>query len=225
GGASLGRDIVDAATSPGGLAIGACFGFYASSWYALVAFLPTLQVERLGFAPAAAAVVTAGVILINVVGSLAAGWLLHRSWRRVTILLSTAAFMAVAACGVFLDILSPALRLTTAFVFSAVSSAIPGALFAAVPVHAPRPGLVSATNGVLIQGSNIGSLLGPPIVAALVSAGGWSWALLYVVPALCCAAIAAWLLHRVEASARQADMRQSPTSDRFSGGDSPVGPA
>jgi MFS family permease len=195
---SLGRDIVDAMASPGALAIGACFGFYASSWYALIAFLPTLQVEQLGFSPASAAAVAAGVILINVTGSLAAGALLRRGRSRATILIVTAVLMAVTATGVFLDLLPPALRLATAFVFSAVSSAIPGALFAAVPVHAPRPGLIGATNGVLMQGSNIGSLLGPPIVAALVSAGGWTWALLYVVPALACAGVAAWLLHRVE---------------------------
>jgi hypothetical protein len=85
-----------------------------------------------------------------------------------------------------------------AFIFSAIASAIPGALFAAVPVHARRPALVGATTGVLMQGSNVGSLLGPPIVAALVSTGGWSWALYYTTPALACAALSAWILHGAE---------------------------
>jgi MFS family permease len=204
---SLGRDLRDAAFSPGALAIGACFGCYASSWLALVGFLPTLQVERLGFDPAVAAATTAGVITINVIGSIAAGWLLHRGWRRLTILVATALVMALTAAGVFLELLPPLLRLATAFVFSAVSSAIPGALFAAVPVHAPRPALIGATTGVLMQGSNIGLLLGPPIVAALVSAGGWSWALLFTTPALAGAALAAWVLHRAE---QRLGHRQSP---------------
>lgn len=195
---SLGRDIIDVTASKGALAIGACFGFYASSWFALIGFLPTLQVEGLGFEPALAAAVTAGVITVNVTGSIVAGWLLQRGWRRLTILVATAFIMALTAAGVFLDVLPPALRLATAFVFSAVSSAIPGALFAAVPVHAPRPALVGATTGVLMQGSNIGALLGPPLVAALVSLGGWSWALLYTTPALACAALAAWMLDRAE---------------------------
>jgi len=197
-GRSLGRDLRDAATAPGALAIGACFGFYASSWLALVGFLPTLQVEQLGFSPAVAAATTAGVITVNVLGSIAAGWLLHQGWRRLTILIVTALAMAATAAGVFLEWLPPLLRLVTAFVFSAISSAIPGALFAAVPVHAPRPALVGATMGVLMQGSNAGLLIGPPIVAALVSTGGWSWALFYILPALGCSALAAWLLHRAE---------------------------
>lgn len=197
-GRSLGRDMRDAATSPGALAIGACFGFYASSWLALVGFLPTLQVEQLGFSPPVAAATTAGVITVNVLGSIVAGWLLHQGWRRLTILIVTALAMAMTAAGVFLDWLPPLLRLVTAFVFSAVASAIPGALFAAVPVHAPRPALVGATMGMLMQGSNAGLLFGPPIVAALVSSGGWSWALFYILPALGCSALAAWLLHRAE---------------------------
>jgi MFS family permease len=198
GGRSLGRDMLDAASSRGALAIGVCFGLYASSWFAVIGFLPTLQVERLGLDPAIAAAVAAGVIFINVCGSIAAGWLLKRGWQRVTIVVATAALMALTAAGVFLDVLPPVLRLVTAFVFSAVASGIPGALFAAVPVHAPRPDLVGATTGVLMQGSNIGALLGPPVVAALVAAGDWSWALLYTTPALACAALAGWGLHRAE---------------------------
>jgi MFS family permease len=195
---SLGRDMIDAAASPGALAIGACFGCYAASWFAMIGFLPTLQVERLGFDPAVAAAISAGVILVNVLGSIAAGWLLQHGWQRVTILGLTAAVMALTAAGVFLDLLPPVLRLATAFLFSTVASAIPGALFAAVPVHAPRPALVGATTGVLMQGSNIGSLLGPPVVAILVSAGGWSWALFFTTPALAGAVLAAWVLHGVE---------------------------
>jgi MFS family permease len=195
---SLGRDIVDATTSTGALAIAVCFGCYASSWFSLIGFLPTLQVERLGFEPALAAAITAGVITVNVSGSIVAGHLLQRGWPRLTILVATSGIMGLTAAGVFLDVLPPALRLATAFVFSAIASAIPGALFAAVPVHAPRPALIGATNGVLMQGSNIGALLGPPVVAALVVAGGWSWALLYTTPALAGAAIAAWILDRAE---------------------------
>lgn len=195
---SLGRDMRDAATGRGALAIGACFGCYASAWFALIAFLPTLQVESLQLAPAIAAAITAGVILVNVIGSIAAGWLLRRDWQRFTILAATAGLMALTAAGVFLDLLPAVVRLALAFVFSAVASAIPGALFAAVPVHAPRPDLVGATTGVLMQGSNVGALLGPPIVAALVSAGGWSWALFLIVPALTGAVAAAGWLHRAE---------------------------
>lgn len=195
---ALWRDAGTTVTSAGPLAIGICFALYSSSWFALIGFLPTLQVETLGFSIPLAAGIGAGVIAINVCGSVAAGLLLQRGVPRLAVLAGTALIMAGTALLVFQDWLPPLARLAMAFVFSATASAIPGALFAAIPVHAPRPDLVGATNGVLMQCSNLGALIGPPAVAALVSAGGWSWAALYTTPALLAAIIPAWVLHRRE---------------------------
>ena len=198
-GRSLWRDAATTVRSPGSLAIGICFALYSSSWFALTGFLPTLEVETLGFSIPLAAGIGAGVIAINVCGSVAAGLLLQRGVPRFAILVGTALLMAATAALVFFDWLPPAARLAMAFAFSAVASAIPGALFAAIPVHAPRPDLIGATNGVLMQCSNLGALIGPPAVAALVSTGGWSWAALYTTPALLLSIAAAWILHRREA--------------------------
>lgn len=197
-GRSLTRDMLETLRVPGPALIGLCFGCYAGGWYAVIAFLPTLQIERLGFPPSLAALTTAGVILINVVGSLVAGWLLQRGWRRSAVIAVTAALMAATAAGILLDAVPDVARLGCAFAFSMVASAIPGALFGAIPVHAPRPGLIGATTGALMQGSNIGSLTGPPIVAALVSSGGWASALWYTTPALALAAVAGFALQRRE---------------------------
>jgi MFS family permease len=199
-GRSLWRDVTATVGSAGPLAIGICFGLYSGSWFALIGFLPTLQVETLGFSIPLAAGIGAGVIAINVCGSVAAGLLLHRGVPRFSILVGTALIMATTAALVFLDWLPPAARLTMAFVFSAAASGIPGALFAAIAVHAPRPDLIGATNGVLMQCSNLGALIGPPAVAALVASGGWSWAALYTTPALLASIVAAWVLHRREAT-------------------------
>lgn len=197
-GRSLWRDAGTTIRSPGPLAIGICFALYSSSWFALTGFLPTLQVETLGFSIPLAAGIGAGVIAINVFGSVAAGLLLQRGVPRFAILTGTALIMAGTALLVFFDWLPPMGRLAMAFAFSAVASAIPGALFAAIPVHAPRPDLIGATNGVLMQFSNLGALVGPPAVAALVSSGGWSWATIYTTPALLGSILAAWVLHRRE---------------------------
>ena len=63
--------------------------------------------------------------------------------------------------------------LLLAGLYSAVIGLVPGALFTALPVHAPRPELVGASTGLLMQGSNIGGLIGPPVTGALVASGGW----------------------------------------------------
>ncbi|MFX8723738.1 hypothetical protein ABTM71_19935, partial [Acinetobacter baumannii] len=68
----------------------------------------------------------------------------------------------------------PTLRLVLACLFSAIGGIIPGAIFAAVPRHSPGPALMGAVNGLVVQGSNLGVLLGPPVLALMVKlTGGW----------------------------------------------------
>ena len=80
-------------------------------------------------------------------------------------------------------------------VYSAVIGVVPGCLFTAIPVHAPRPQLVGAATGPLMQVSNLGALLGPPITAVLVSTGGWPAAAWLTSVALGIAAVAGLFLH------------------------------
>ena len=171
-------EMAQVSSSGGPLAIALCFGAYSCCWYTIVGFLPTLQIERLGLSTGAAAIVAALVTIVNVGGNLLAGWLLLRGVARGTIIVTAALSMAVCAAGIFLDGVPDALRLVLAGLYSALIGAVPAALFAAVPVHAGRPRLVGATTGLLMQGSNVGALLGPPVTAALVSTDGWpaaSW--------------------------------------------------
>ena len=87
------------------------------------------------------------------------------------------------------------MRLVLAGVYSAVIGVIPGALFTAIPVHAPRPLLAGETAGLLMQGSSVGSLLWPPITGALVASGGWPAAAWLTSTALGIAAAAGLFLH------------------------------
>ncbi len=163
----------EVATSGGPLAIALCFGAYSCCWFAVVGFLPTLQIERLHFSTSTAAIVTALVTVVNVGGNLGGGWLLQRGVPRVVVIVGAALSMALCAAGIFVDGLPDLARLLLAGAYSGVIGAVPAALFTGISLHAGRPKLVGAATGLLMQGSNIGALLGPPITAALVSAGGW----------------------------------------------------
>jgi MFS family permease len=188
-------EMAEVATSGGPLAIAICFGAYSCCWFAVVGFLPTLQVERLHFAPQTAAIVTTIVTLVNIVGNLAAGWLLQRRVPRVVIIVGASLSMAICASAIFIDGVPDLARLVLAGVYSAVIGVLPGCLFTAIPLHAPRPQLVGAATGLLMQVSNFGALIGPPITAALVSAGGWPAASWMTGTALGIAALAGVFLH------------------------------
>lgn len=191
-------EMLEVATAGGPLAIALCFGAYSCCWFAVVGFLPTLQVERLGFPTSTAAIVTAVVTIVNVAGNLAAGWLLQRRVPRVAIIVGATVSMAICAAGIFLAGVPDIARLVLAGVYSAVIGVVPGCLFTAIPIHAPRPQLVGAATGLLMQVSNLGALLGPPITAALVSAGGWPAAAWLTSVALGLAAVAGLFLHWLE---------------------------
>jgi cyanate permease len=188
-------EMAEVVTSGGSVAIAVCFGAYSCCWFAVVGFLPTLQVERLGFPTSTAAIVTAVVTIVNVAGNLAAGWMLQRRVPRVAIIVGATVSMAVCAAGIFLDGVPDPARLVLAGVYSAVIGVVPGCLFTAIPLHAPRPQLVGAATGLLMQVSNLGALLGPPITAALVSTGGWPAAAWLTSLALGLAAVAGLFLH------------------------------
>lgn len=188
-------EMKEVASSGGPLAIALCFGAYSCCWFAVVGFLPTLQIDRLGFSTSTAAIVTALVAMVNVTGNLSAGWLLHHGVPRVFVIVGAAVTMSFCAAGVFVDGVPDILRLVLAGIYSAVIGVIPGSLFTAIPVHAPRPQLAGAATGLLMQGSNIGSLLGPPITGALVAGAGWPSAAWLTSTALGVAAAAGLFLH------------------------------
>lgn len=188
-------EMAEVATSGGPLAIAICFGAYSCCWFAIVGFLPTLQVERLHFDTETAAIVTTAVTIVNTVGNLAAGWLLQRRVPRVKIIVGATVSMAVCAAAIFQEGVPDIARLLLAGLYSAVIGVVPGCLFTAIPVHAPRPQLVGAATGLLMQVSNFGALIGPPITAALVSAGGWPAAAWLTSVALGIAALAGLFLH------------------------------
>jgi MFS family permease len=192
------HEMAEVATSAGPLAIALCFAAYSSCWFAVLGFLPTLQMDRLGLSLPTAAVVTALVTVVNVGGNLTGGWLLQRGVRRVVLVVASAIAMAFCAAGLFLEVLPDALRLVLAGVYSAGIGVIPPSLFTALPVHAPRPQLLGASTGLLMQGSSVGALLGPPITGALVAAGGWSAAVWLTSGALAIAAAAGAFLHQRE---------------------------
>lgn len=189
------HEMGEVASTGGPLAIALCFGAYSCCWFAVIGFLPTLLIERLGFATSTAAVVAALVTIVNVGGNLSAGWLMHHGMPRAAVIASAAVSMAFCAAGIFMDGVPDLLRLVLAGVYSAVIGVVPGALFTALPVHAPRPELIGASNGLLMQGSNFGALLGPPITGALVVSGGWPAAAWLTSASLGIAAAAGLFLH------------------------------
>jgi MFS family permease len=164
-------------TSAGPLLLASVFAAYALMWLAVMGFLPTLFIENYNVEPDKASFLTALMVGINVPGNLAGGWLLQRGIRRSRLIISAIFIMGICSLGIYSPTLSFNFRYLACLAFSGCGGVIPACLLSGVPMHAPDPRLVGTANGLIVQGSNAGQVIGPPALALIVSSSsGWEGA-------------------------------------------------
>ncbi|MEZ5740827.1 MAG: MFS transporter [Burkholderiaceae bacterium] len=150
-----------------------CFGAYAGQYLAIVSFLPSVYLQG-GIALEQAGALSAGVAGINLFGNIASGQLIHRGVRASTLIIVAASALLIGAWVVFGTDLSFAIRYGVICVTSLLAGLIPGALFVLAPRFAPGAQTVSTTVGLMQQGSGVGQIILPPLVAWVATiSGGW----------------------------------------------------
>ena len=166
------EDVVKTVSSPGPVVLALIFSTYALEWITVMGFFPTLLMENRGFQAGSSSVLTAIMVAVNIPGNVLGGWLLQRGWRRWRIITFSSLIMAAGSLVIFNSGFSFALQYLSCLVFSGVGGMIPAAVFGGAPVFAPSPKLVATTNGLIVQGSQLGQVIGPPLLAWTVSATG-----------------------------------------------------
>lgn len=172
--------------SPGPWVVAIIFACYAAQWLAVIGFLPTVMAAA-GFGLASAAMLTALVAAVNIVGNVMAGRLLAQGFAPRTVLVMGFVCMLLGAWGTFGGTAAggtfgiaqgdgwPAwARYASLFLFSTFGGLVPSTLFYLATRVAPSDDTVSTTVGWMQQWSALGQFLGPPVagwVAAWV--GGW----------------------------------------------------
>lgn len=177
--------------------LGLIFALYAGQYLAVVGFLPSVLAEADGLSPTTAAVLSAVVVLGNVLGNIGSGFALRAGLAPQRLLIGASLAMAAGAALVFTQTAGAVLHVGGGLLFSVVGGLIPGTLFALAPEQAPRPDLLSGVNGLLMQGSAAGQFVLPPIVAAIAaSAGSWTPCMLATATAAALVVALPWLLPR-----------------------------
>ncbi len=167
----------DTLTSWGPWRVAITFSMYSSQWLAVIGFLPSIYAQA-GLSGQVAGLLTAFACLVNVIGNVAAGRLLHRGVCARHLLYAGFLAMAVTTFVAFspLTAEAPVARYLAVVIFSAVGGLIPATLFALAVHVAPNEHTVSTTVGWMQQCSSTGQFLGPPLVAWVAGvAGGWQW--------------------------------------------------
>ena len=157
--------------------VGIGFALYAGQWLAVIGFLPTIF-AGLGAGPVLIGVLCASAALANIVGSVSAALLLHRSVA-VSLVLRVGYFgmaaMSVVAFSPWSSGL-PVVQFVALLLFSALGGLIPGSLFLLAVKAAPTPQRIASTVGRVQQLTSLGMFSLPPLLAKLTAlAGGWQW--------------------------------------------------
>jgi MFS family permease len=151
--------------------LAATFALFGTMAGSINTYLPTFLAGERGMDLAAAATMSALVLIGAGLGSVLAGIVSDRigSRRRVY----TAACLAAAALIMLpYNVAGPALAVLLLLV-GVTNGSIPSALFASVPEVMPEPRLVGAGMAALMLGQNAGFVLGPVLFAALLPVMGW----------------------------------------------------
>jgi MFS family permease len=163
------------ASTRGPLLLALIFGMYTLQHLSIMGFMPTLLRERFHVSEQTTGILVAVAMASNIIGNLAAGILLQRGVLRSRIIVFTSIFMACVTVAMFVFALPLPAFYLCAMGFSGVGGLVPSAVMGAAPFHAPDPFLIGATNGLLVQGSNLGIVFGPPIVSSIATHFGWAW--------------------------------------------------
>jgi len=197
------EDVWKTATAPGPAVLALIFSTYALEWVTVMGFFPTLLMENRGFQSGSSSVLTAIMVAVNIPGNVMGGWLLQRGWRRWRIIAFSSLIMAAGSLVIFNPGFPFALQYLACLIFSGVGGMIPAAVFGGAPVFAPSLKLVATTNGLIVQGSQLGQVIGPPLLAWMVSATGtWQTAPWLLIPAALLGAPLALVLAVLEKKSR-----------------------
>jgi MFS family permease len=151
--------------------LAATFALFGTMAGSINTFLPTFLVGQRGMDLAAAATMSALVLVGAGIGSVLSGIVSDRigSRRRVyTVACLAAGVLVLLPYNVAGPILAVLLLLV-----GITNGSIPSALFASVPEVMPEPRLVGAGMAALMLGQNAGFVVGPALFAALLPVMGW----------------------------------------------------
>ncbi|WP_206796091.1 MFS transporter [Amycolatopsis sp. MtRt-6] len=166
----------------GPLLLGTGFALTALIGVAVLSLFPLYLGSRFGLPPGTAGALTSAVAVASVPGSLLAGALLRRGVSPQA--LGTAALSCPVSAGLaFGGALPPAATVVMAVLLLFAAGIGVGAAYGALPSVVARPDALPAANGVLVQLGSAGTLLAPPLFAAVTGLERWERVAFLVLPA------------------------------------------
>ena len=206
GAAADGASIRATLARPGPWLFGACFVLFSIQWLALMTWLPTFLIETQNRSLGGAALFTALIVSFTALGAVTGASLMNRGAARWLLIGIAYVAMGVCAAALFAPFTPDTAKIPLALCFALVGGLLPAARLEGGAAHAPNQEQVATASGFVAQGTALGSVLGPPLLAAATEAvSDWAsaWWVMLVCPGVGLAAVIA---------VRRADVRLAQVS-------------
>ncbi|WP_068634882.1 MFS transporter [Thauera butanivorans] len=186
--------------------LGLLFATWALQHFTLIVWLPTFLREQRGLDMHWVAALSCIMVLANVPGNVIGGTLLRRGVARGKLLVLGSSLSGLFMYAAFSPALPDAVRYLACVAVSLAGGLIPSSILSASTVIARTSRQIGTFQGLSLQISNLGQLLGPPLIAALVaSRGSWEAAVTLPVGAAMLGVLlgaAAWRLEKAYGAGR-----------------------
>lgn len=202
---SMLNNVTRCLASPGALLAAGCFALYASQHISMMAWLPSYMREVYGSSTLVAAVVPAVVLMFNAIGNWVSAWAMGRGVSIWSLLAVGAIGMGLSQIGIFSAFLPDTARLGFAVLFGIFGGMVPAAALGSVAIYTPSSSQIGTMNGLMVMGTSMGMLFGPPAVAAMRAVmGNWNDVVWLMVSLATVGVILAVLSRRLERRANSA---------------------
>ena len=167
-------DILRALTNPGAVCLALILGSYALQHLGIMALFPSFLKERFHLPAEEIGQLNSIAMASNILGNVAAGFLLQYGFSRSFLMQGAFLVVALSGLGIFSLNLPWQGSFAFAFLLCCVGGIVPGCVLASVPHFSGTQ--VAAANGLVVQGGNLGMVLGPILISSVVARYGWPFA-------------------------------------------------
>jgi predicted MFS family arabinose efflux permease len=149
------------------------FAVYNLQFFAMMSFLPSFLMQRVGLSIGQAGIASAVIVLANAAGNVLGGLGLQRGMDAARLMVLGYLMAGLLGVLVYLPQTPAPAVLVLCVVFSVVAGVLPATFLVSAPRSAPAPHLAPMSLGLVMQGNYLGQVIAPILTGTLLAAFGW----------------------------------------------------